>query len=253
MNEQIALQKHVLEIRNLHASVDGKEILKGLNLTVRSGEVHALMGPNGSGKSTLAYVLMGHPKYSVSSGEILFDNENILEMSPNERAKRGLFLAFQYPVPVPGVGLFNFLRTAYNAVSKKEMPPMEFKKLLDEKMRLLGLDASFSARHLNDGFSGGEKKRCEILQMALLNPKIAVLDETDSGLDIDALRIVAEGINSMSSRENGVLLITHYNRILKYIKPDHVHIMKNGRIVKSGGQQLSEQLEEKGYDWVNEE
>ncbi len=244
---------HKLEIKGLRVSVEGKEILKGLDLTVKSGEIHALMGPNGSGKSTLAYVLLGHPKYAVTEGEILYDGVNVVEMPPHERAKRGLFLAFQYPVPVPGVGLFNFLRTAYNAVHGKNLPPLEFKKMLDETMKQLNFDSSFSTRYLNDGFSGGEKKRCEILQMALLQPKIAILDETDSGLDIDALRIVAEGINRLSSKDKGILVITHYNRILRYIKPDRVHIMMNGVIVKTGGETLSEQLEEKGYDWIKEE
>lgn len=244
---------HTLEIKDLHASVEGKEILKGLDLVVRSGEVRALMGPNGSGKSTLANVLMGHPKYNVTRGDILFDGASMTGMSPDERAKAGMFLAFQYPVSVAGVGLFSFLRTAYNSVHSASIGPVEFRKMLDEKMNALGLDPSFASRHLNDGFSGGEKKRCEILQMAMLSPKIAVLDETDSGLDIDALRIVAEGVNKLQGPDNGFLLITHYNRILRYIQPQHVHIMMNGRIVKSGGQELAQQLEERGYDWIKHE
>ncbi len=248
-----------LVIRNLHARVEEKEILKGVNLTVRQGEVHALMGPNGTGKSTLAYVLMGHPGYEVTEGEVLFKGQNILDLDPNERAHLGLFLAFQYPVAVPGVTVANFLRAALNAKRKAQNPDdpgisiLEFRKLLTEKMALLGMDPGFAARYLNDGFSGGEKKRTEVLQMAVLEPEIAILDETDSGLDIDALRTVADGVNKLRETMNlGVLVITHYQRILRYIRPDFVHIMMDGRIVESGGPELAEHLEEHGYDWVRE-
>lgn len=248
-----------LVIRNLHARVEGKEILKGVTLTVRRGEVHALMGPNGTGKSTLAYVLMGHPGYEVTEGEVWFKGQNILELEPDERAHLGLFLAFQYPVAVPGVTVANFLRAALNAKRKAVNPDdpgisiLEFRKLLTEKMNLLGMDPSFAGRYLNDGFSGGEKKRTEVLQMAVLEPEIAVLDETDSGLDIDALRAVSEGVNKLRETiDMGVLLITHYQRILRYIRPDYVHIMMEGRIVESGGPDLAEHLEEHGYDWVRE-
>jgi len=247
-----------LSIRNLHVSVDGKEILKGVDLTIRQGEVHALMGPNGTGKSTLAYALMGHPRYEVTEGEVWFKGQNILELEPDQRAHLGLFLAFQYPVAIPGVSVANFLRSAINAQRKardpedKGIPIPEFRKLLKEKMDLLKMDHSFAARYLNDGFSGGEKKRAEILQMAMLKPEIAILDETDSGLDIDALRIVAEGVNALRGPDLGVLVITHYQRILNYIKPDHVHIMMGGRIVESGGPDLALHLEEHGYDWLRE-
>ncbi len=247
-----------LVIRNLHVNVEGKEILKGLNLTLPQGEVHAIMGPNGTGKSTLAYTLMGHPKYEVTEGEVIFKGQNILELSPEERAHLGIFLAFQYPVAIPGVTLANFLRAAINAKRKAINPDdegisvAEFRKLLMEKMRLLKMDPSFAGRYLNDGFSGGEKKRAEILQMAMLEPEIAILDETDSGLDIDALRIVSEGVNALRGPDLGVLVITHYQRILRYIKPDKVHIMMDGRIVESGGPELAEHLEEHGYDWLRE-
>ncbi len=247
-----------LVIRNLHVNVEGKEILKGLNLTLPQGEVHAIMGPNGTGKSTLAYTLMGHPKYEVTEGEVIFKGQNILELSPEERAHLGIFLAFQYPVAIPGVTLANFLRAAINAKRKAANPDdegisvAEFRKLLMEKMRLLKMDPSFAGRYLNDGFSGGEKKRAEILQMAMLEPEIAILDETDSGLDIDALRIVYEGVNALRGPDLGVLVITHYQRILRYIKPDKVHIMMDGRIVESGGPELAEHLEEHGYDWLRE-
>ncbi len=247
-----------LVIRNLHVNVEGKEILKGLNLTLPQGEVHAIMGPNGTGKSTLAYTLMGHPKYEVTEGEVIFKGQNILELSPEERAHLGIFLAFQYPVAIPGVTLANFLRAAINAKRKAANPDdegisvAEFRKLLTEKMRLLKMDPSFAGRYLNDGFSGGEKKRAEILQMAMLEPEIAILDETDSGLDIDALRIVSEGVNALRGPDLGVLVITHYQRILRYIKPDKVHIMMDGRIVESGGPELAEHLEEHGYDWLRE-
>jgi len=243
-----------LEIRGLHASVEGKEILKGVDLTVQQGETHALMGPNGSGKSTLAYTLMGHPKYQVTSGQVLINGENILTLTPDKRVRKGLFLAFQYPVSVQGVSMFSFLRAAYNAAhatDPKEPPTIfEFREAAAAKLKMLGMDESFLTRYLNEGFSGGEKKRAEILQMVLMEPKFAVLDETDSGLDIDALRIVAEGINKASGPGTGILLITHYQRILKYVKPDFVHVMYQGRIIESGGEDLSRLLEEKGYTWI---
>lgn len=248
-----------LTIKNLHVELeDGTEILKGLDLEIKQGEVHALMGPNGSGKSTLAKTLMGHPHYSPTEGSVHFDDDDILEMRPDERSHKGLFLAFQYPVAIPGVTLANFLRTAINAHRKSADPEYkgisipEFRKLLKEKMDYLGMDHSFAGRYLNDGFSGGEKKRAEILQMATLEPKFAVLDETDSGLDIDALRTVAEGVNALRGPDLGVLVITHYQRMLNYIKPDFVHIMFEGKIVESGGPELALQLEEQGYDWVRE-
>ncbi len=247
-----------LEIRNLHVSVEGNPVLKGVNLTINAGEVHAIMGPNGTGKSTLAYTLAGHPAYEVTEGEAIFKGQNILELEADERARLGLFLAFQYPVAVPGVTVANFLRTALNAKRRQENPDdkgisiLEFRKLLKAKMDLLKMDHAFAGRYLNDGFSGGEKKRTEILQMATLEPEIAILDETDSGLDIDALRIVAEGVNALLGPNLGVLVITHYQRLLNYIKPDYVHIMFDGRIVESGGPELALQLEEQGYDWVRE-
>jgi Fe-S cluster assembly ATP-binding protein len=245
-----------LVISNLHVAVEGKEILKGVNLTIRKGEVHAIMGPNGTGKSTLSNALMGHPFYEVTEGEALFKGQNILELEPDERSRMGIFLAFQYPVSIPGVSLANFLRSAINARRKaqnpgdKGIPLPEFRKLLKEKMDTLRMDHSFAGRYLNEGFSGGEKKRAEILQMATLKPEFAILDETDSGLDIDALRIVSEGVNALRGPELGVLLITHYQRILNYIKPDYVHIMLGGRIVESGGAELALQLEEHGYEWA---
>jgi Fe-S cluster assembly ATP-binding protein len=242
-----------LEIKDLHASVEGKEILKGVNLTVGQGEIHALMGPNGSGKSTLAYTLMGHPKYQVTSGQVLIDGESIVGLTPDKRVKKGLFLAFQYPVSVQGVSMFSFLRAAYNNSRPPGSEPptiFEFKEVVAEKLKMLGMDDSFLNRYLNEGFSGGEKKRAEILQMALMEPRFAVLDETDSGLDIDALRIVAEGINKVAGAETGVLLITHYQRILKYVKPQFVHVMHQGKIIESGGEELSRLLEEKGYTWI---
>lgn len=247
-----------LEIKNLHVSIEGKEILKGLNLTIEQGKVHAIMGPNGTGKSTLAYTLMGHPSYEVTEGEVLFKGQNILELDPDERSRLGVFLAFQYPVAIPGVTVANFLRTALNARRRadnpedKGMPIPEFRKLLKEKMAMLKVDQAFAGRYLNDGFSGGEKKRAEILQMATLQPEIAILDETDSGLDIDALRIVSEGVNTLLSKDLGVLVITHYQRLLNYIKPDYVHIMLDGRIVESGDADLALRLEDKGYEWVRE-
>lgn len=247
-----------LEIRNLHAGIEGKEILKGVNLTVRQGEVHALMGPNGTGKSTLAYALMGHPNYEITSGEVWFKGQDILELEPDQRSHLGLFLAFQYPVSIPGVSVANFLRTAINAHRKATNPEdkgisiPEFRRMLKERMDLLKMDHTFAGRYLNDGFSGGEKKRAEVLQMAALQPEIAVMDETDSGLDIDALRIVSEGVNTLRGPKLGVLVITHYQRILNYIKPDYVHIMMEGRIVETGGPDLALHLEEHGYDWLRE-
>src|SRR5574338_971061 len=247
-----------LEIRNLHVSIEGKEILTGLNLTVKQGEIHAIMGPNGTGKSTLAYAIMGHPSYEVTEGEVFYKGQNLLALEPDERSRMGIFLAFQYPVAIPGVTVANFLRTAINARRRAEnpedkgMPIPEFRKLLKEKMGMLKMDQTFAGRYLNDGFSGGEKKRAEILQMATLRPEIAILDETDSGLDIDALRIVADGVNALMSRDMGVLVITHYQRLLNYIKPDYVHVMLGGRIVESGGPDLALHLEEKGYEWIRE-
>jgi Fe-S cluster assembly ATP-binding protein len=247
-----------LEIRNLHASVDGSDILKGVNLVVKPDEIHALMGPNGTGKSTLANVLMGHPSYEVTRGEIFFKGVDILEMDPDERARMGLFLAFQYPVAIPGLSVANFLRSALNARRKAEnpedkgMPIPEFRKHLKAKMDLLEMPHDFAGRYLNEGFSGGEKKRAEILQLATLEPEIAILDETDSGLDIDALKIVAGGVNALAGPELGILIITHYQRILNYIKPNFVHIMLDGRIEESGGPELAEHLEEHGYQWIRE-
>jgi Fe-S cluster assembly ATP-binding protein len=249
-----------LEIRDLRARVAGQEeeILRGVTLTVKQGEIHAMMGPNGSGKSTLANVLMGNPAYEVTGGEILLDGENVLEMEPDERSRAGLFLAFQYPVAIPGVTLANFLRHAINARLKAKDPDSkgisipEFTRLMRSKMTQLGIDHSFAGRYLNEGFSGGEKKRAEVLQMAVLEPRIAVLDETDSGLDIDALRIVAEGVATLTGPNMGVLVITHYQRLLNYIKPDYVHVMYQGRIVEVGGPELALKLEETGYDWIRE-
>ncbi|HEY9077331.1 MAG TPA: Fe-S cluster assembly ATPase SufC [Anaerolineaceae bacterium] len=247
-----------LVINDLHVSIEGKEILKGFSLEIPQGEVHAIMGPNGTGKSTLAYTLMGHPGYEVTGGEVCFHGKNILDLEPDERSRLGIFLAFQYPVAIPGVTVANFLRTAINAHRRainpedKGIPIPEFRKLMREKMELLKMDPQFAGRYLNDGFSGGEKKRVEILQMAVLKPQFAILDETDSGLDIDALRIVAEGVNVLRGADLGVLVITHYQRILNYIKPDRVHVMMDGRIVESGGPDLALHLEEHGYDWVRE-
>jgi len=247
-----------LIIKNLHVSVEGKEILKGVDLTVKQGEIHAIMGPNGTGKSTLAYTLMGHPRYEVMEGEVWFKGRNVLELEADERSRLGLFLAFQYPVAIPGVSVANFLRTALNARRRvknpedKGIPIPEFRKMLKEEMSLLKMDPNFAGRYLNDGFSGGEKKRAEILQMATLKPEIAILDETDSGLDIDALRIVADGVNALTGPGLGMLVITHYQRLLNYIKPHFVHIMLNGRIVESGGPGLALNLEQHGYDWVRE-
>jgi Fe-S cluster assembly ATP-binding protein len=265
----------VLEIRNLHAEVGGNPILRGVNLTLRSGEIHALMGPNGSGKSTLAYVIAGHPHYKVTEGDILLDGESVLDMEADERTKAGLFLAFQYPVAVPGVSVANFLRTAVSnvrgytekaaqhsngngdargaVIGSNLMPMREFRKELNEKMKEYNVDPSFARRYLNDGFSGGEKKRTEVLQMAMLEPKFAILDESDSGLDIDALRVVADGINKLATAERGFLMITHYQRLLNYVKPNYVSIFHGGRIVKTGGPEVALMLEEKGYGWVEQE
>ena len=241
-----------LEIKDLHATVDGTEILKGLNLSVPPGEVHAIMGPNGSGKSTLAKVMAGHEDYEVSGGEVLLDGQNLLEMEIDERSRAGLFLAFQYPAEIPGVSNANFLRAALQArlPEGEEIDAVAFYKQMYEKMDTLGIDRQFTGRSVNEGFSGGEKKRNEILQMTMLEPKYAVLDETDSGLDIDALKVVADGVNAMRSPERGFLVITHYQRLLDYIVPDHVHVLSDGKIIKSGDKTLALELEEKGYDWV---
>jgi Fe-S cluster assembly ATP-binding protein len=241
---------NTFEIKNLHVKIEDKQILKGVNLTVRKGEVHALMGPNGSGKSTLANSIMGHSKYEVTDGEILVKGENILELETDERARKGLFLAFQYPCEVPGVRTANFLRLACNARFGREIDVMEFYDKLESKMKHLEMNESFMKRYLNEGFSGGEKKRNEILQMMMLEPEFAVMDETDSGLDIDALRIVSEGVNKLRGPNLGILIITHYERILRYIQPDFVHILVGGKIVKSGGPDLAAHLEEHGYDWI---
>lgn len=244
-----------LEIRNLHVAIDDREILSGVNLTIRGGEVHAIMGPNGTGKSTLASTLMGHPRYAVTEGEVLLDGLNLLDMATDERARKGLFLAMQYPQEISGVTTANFLRTALNAVRGpgNAMPILEFHKLLMDTMKLLEIEPTFAERYLNEGFSGGEKKRNEILQMAVLKPRVAILDEIDSGLDIDAVKIVAHGVNTLKNPDLGVLIITHYERILRYIRPDFVHILMNGKIVRSGGADLAESLEAKGYDWVRTE
>jgi Fe-S cluster assembly ATP-binding protein len=247
-----------LDICDLHVNVNDQPILHGVNLTVGQGEIHALMGPNGSGKSTLAYTLMGHPAYEVTAGDIMFDGKSLLETAADERSRLGLFLAFQYPVAIPGVTLAHFLRQAINARRKaadpadRGIPIPEFRKLLKEKMDYLEMDHAFAGRYLNEGFSGGEKKRAEVLQLATLEPKIAVLDETDSGLDIDALRIVASGVNALAGPELGVLVITHYQRILNYISPHYVHILLDGRVVESGGPEMALELEQRGYDWVRE-
>jgi len=244
----------MLEIRNLHAGIDGKEILRGLDLSIRAGEVHAIMGPNGSGKSTLANVLAGRPNYSVTSGEVLYEGKDLLSMPAEERAREGVFLAMQYPVEIPGVNNIYFLKAAYNAIRKhrgeEELDAMEFLQLVRQKMKVVELDESFLNRGVNEGFSGGEKKRNEIFQMAVLDPKLAILDETDSGLDIDALRVVAHGVNELRSEKHAVLVITHYQRLLTYLVPDFVHVLANGQIVKSGGKELAEELEQKGYEWI---
>jgi Fe-S cluster assembly ATP-binding protein len=245
-----------LEIQNLHVEVEGKEILRGVDLAVSRGEIHALMGPNGSGKSTLSNSIMGHPGYEITEGKILFQGQDITELEPDERARLGLFMAFQYPSAIPGVSVVNFLRTAINAQRKaRSEDPInlkDFRKQLEAQMEVLKVDREFTRRYLNEGFSGGEKKRCEILQMAILKPAIAVLDETDSGLDIDALRTVADAVNAMRSPDFGALIITHYQRILGYVTPDFIHIMLNGQIVEAGGSELATELEQRGYDWVRE-
>jgi Fe-S cluster assembly ATP-binding protein len=251
------ITKMLLQIKNLSARIGEKEILKGFNLDINAGEIHAIMGPNGTGKSTLASVLAGKPEYEVTSGEVWFQGKNLLEMSPDERAREGVFLAFQYPVEIPGVSTTNFMKAAVNAKRKHQglpgMDAKDFLKMMTEKRAIVELSKEFTSRSLNQGFSGGEKKRNEIFQMAMLEPTLAVLDETDSGLDIDALRIVAEGVNKLRTADNAFLVITHYQRLLNYIVPDHVHVMYGGRIVKSGGKELALQLEEKGYDWIKEE
>src|SRR5438067_6967635 len=247
----------MLEIKDLHAGIDGKEILKGLSLEIGTGEVHAIMGPNGSGKSTLANVLAGKPRYIVTSGQVLYEGKDLLGMPTEERAREGVFLAMQYPVEIPGVNNTYFLKAALNAVRKhqglEELDAMEFLQLARQKMKLVELDEAFMNRSVNEGFSGGEKKRNEIFQMAVLDPKLAILDETDSGLDIDALRIVAEGVNALASEKHSVLVITHYQRLLKYLVPDYVHVLADGRIVKSGGKELAEELERRGYEWIEQE
>lgn len=247
----------MLEIKNLHASVEGKEILRGVNLTIRDGEVHVLMGPNGSGKSTLSNVLVGNPKYEVTEGSITFNGKDLLSLSPEDRAHEGIFMSFQAPTEIPGVSMTNFMRAALNAKRKyfgqEPMPAGEFLKLLKEKRKLVGLDAHFMSRGVNEGFSGGERKRNEIFQMAVLEPRLSILDETDSGLDIDALRIVAEGVNKLKTDNNATIVITHYQRLLDYIKPDFVHVLYKGRIVMTGGPELALELEDKGYDWIKEQ
>ncbi len=247
----------MLEVRNLHAGIEGTEILKGIDLSVKAGEVHAIMGPNGSGKSTLSQILAGRETYTVTEGEILYEGENLLEMSPEERAHRGIFLAFQYPVEIPGVSNMYFLKMALNSIRKaqgmEELDAMDFLTLVKDKISLVNMDEALLKRPVNAGFSGGEKKRNEIFQMAILEPRLAILDETDSGLDIDALRIVAEGVNTLRSEDNAIVLVTHYQRLLNYIVPDYVHVLMDGAIVKSGGRELALELEEKGYDWLKEE
>jgi Fe-S cluster assembly ATP-binding protein len=256
----------MFEVENLHVNIEDKEILKGVNLTVNAGEIHALMGPNGSGKSTLAYVVAGHPAYEVTEGSIRYFGEDIFELEPDERARKGIFLAFQYPTVIPGVSMANFLRMAVtntrnaraeeiaeNGGTAQKFTPREFRRLMREKMAMLKIDDAFATRYLNEGFSGGEKKRAEILQMALLEPKLAIMDETDSGLDIDALRVVSEGVNALTTPEMGVVLITHYQRLLNHIKPHFVHIMMDGRIVQEGGPELALELEEKGYEGLREQ
>ena len=249
--------KTLLEVRGLRATVNNVEILKGLDFTVKSGEVHAIMGPNGSGKSTFAKVLAGHTAYQVTAGQVLYEGRNLLEMAPEERARAGLFLAFQYPIEIPGVGNSQFLRLAYNTLQaergKDELDPLEFDDLVREKMKLLDMNPEFLDRSVNEGFSGGEKKRNEILQMALLDPSLAILDETDSGLDIDALRVVSKGVNHLASKDNAIVLVTHYQRLLNYIVPDYVHVMDGGRFVRTGGPALALELEERGYDWIEAE
>jgi Fe-S cluster assembly ATP-binding protein len=244
----------ILEITNLKASINDIEILKDLNLTVNQGEIHAIMGPNGSGKSTFSKVVAGHPAYKVYGGEILFNGKNILELEPEERSHLGIFLAFQYPIEIPGVSNEDFLRLAYNSKlksqNKPEVDPIEFLMLINDKLKIINMSASFLSRNVNEGFSGGEKKRNEILQMALLNPQLSILDETDSGLDIDALKIISKGINQYMSADKAIILITHYQRLLDYIKPDYIHVMQNGKIIKTGNSDLAQELEQKGYEWL---
>ena len=244
----------MLEVKNLYASIDGNEILKGINLNVNAGEVHAIMGPNGSGKSTLAQILAGREEYEVTKGEVIYNGKNLLDLSPEDRAREGIFLAFQYPVEIPGVSNVNLLKTALNEIRKyhneDELDAIDFLNLIKEKMKLVELDESFIKRSVNEGFSGGEKKRNEIFQMAVLNPKLAILDETDSGLDIDALKVVANGVNKLKTKDNATVVVTHYQRLLDYIIPDFVHVLYKGQIVKSGGKELALELEEKGYDWL---
>ncbi|MEW6457397.1 MAG: Fe-S cluster assembly ATPase SufC [Acidobacteriota bacterium] len=244
---------NLLRIENLKIEVEGKEILKGINLSINKGEIHALMGPNGTGKSTLAFTLMGHPRYEIKEGSIFYLNEDLTKLNTSQRAKKGIFMAFQYPEEIPGVSLESFLRNTYNSKNGKEISFLEFRKILKEKMKFLEMDDVFLKRYVNEGFSGGEKKRNEILQMAVFEPTLAILDETDSGLDIDSLKIVSMGINKLMNPELGILIITHYQRILNFIKPDFVHILMDGKIVKSGREELSKMLEEKGYDWVRKE
>ncbi|KST63928.1 Fe-S cluster assembly ATPase SufC [Mastigocoleus testarum] len=247
----------VLSVKDLTAEVDGASILKGVNLEIRLGEIHAIMGPNGSGKSTLSKILAGHPAYEVTGGEVIFQGQNLLEVEPEERARSGIFLAFQYPLEIPGVSNLDFLRVAYNSKRKaqglEEIDAFDFDDLIEEKLEVVKMDSAFLSRSLNEGFSGGEKKRNEILQMALLEPTLAILDETDSGLDIDALKIVANGVNQLTSAKNATLMITHYQRLLNYIVPDYVHVMAKGQIIKSGGKELALELESRGYDWILEE
>lgn len=244
----------MLKIKNLHAIVENKEILKGINLEVNPGEIHAVMGPNGSGKSTLASVLAGHPKFEVTRGSILFNDKDLLEMEPEDRAREGLFLSFQYPVEIPGVSMVNFMRASINEQRKyrgeETISATDFLKLMRDKRELLGMDSQLVSRSVNEGFSGGEKKKNEIFQMAMINPLLSILDETDSGLDIDALRVVAAGVNKLQTKENATILITHYQRLLEYIKPDFVHVLFDGKIIKSGGPDLAEELEKKGYEWL---
>jgi len=244
----------MLEIKNLHAGIEGKEILKGINLSVNAGEVHAIMGPNGSGKSTLSSVIAGKDEYEVTQGEIIFNNEDLDDLAPEARAHKGIFMSFQYPIEIPGVSVTNFIKTAINetrkANGKEELPAKDMLKKIRETAELLEIDRKFLSRSLNEGFSGGEKKRNEIFQMAMLEPKLAILDETDSGLDIDALKVVANGVNKLKNKDNAVILITHYQRLLDYIVPDFVHVLHNGKIVKSGGKELAYELEDKGYDWL---
>ena len=247
----------MIKIKDLHASIEGKEILKGLNLEINAGEVHAIMGPNGSGKSTLANVLAGHEGYEVTTGEVFFEDKELLDMAPEDRAREGLFLAFQYPIEIPGISNATFLKTAVNEIRKykgeEELSPKEFLELIKEKTKILDMDNSLLSRSVNTGFSGGEKKRNEIFQLLMLDPKFALLDETDSGLDIDALKLVSHGVNSFKAKDKAVLVVTHYQRLLDYIVPDFVHVLSNGKIIKSGGKELALELEEKGYDWIKQE